>query len=321
VANLQRNLTNATAAGHLLGVDVSVYQGSPAQWVGEAGNFSWAAVKITELEPKGSKNPKYVNPDRAADWDWLGTNKKGRIAYLFGHPSVSVTDTVEFFISELDPLKLEDDDGIALDLEANDGLRANTVAAWAVAVQAQLKSKLDRNPLLYTFLDFADAGNCAGLGGYPLWIADPSSPAGRPRVPAPWKTWAIHQYDISGTIDRDVANYPGLPQMFAALGKKSGGGPKEPDMNNLGGSIVGGLASARWPDGQSVVAGLGKDGFIQATLWDGKGWTGWKNVSPTKAIAAPAVEVWVDGHGRMYYVDEAQNVIQLDTNDRGQTWT
>jgi GH25 family lysozyme M1 (1,4-beta-N-acetylmuramidase) len=319
VANLQRNLTNATAAGHLAGVDVSGYQGTPAQWVPDAGDFAWAAVKITELGPKSSKTPKYVNPDRAADWEWLAANKKGRIAYLFGHPSETPADTVDYFISELDPLKLGDDDGIALDLEVNDGLSAKAVAAWGVTVMADLKKKLDREPLLYTFIDFATAGNCAGLGGYPLWLADPSSPAGHPQVPAPWKSWAIHQYDISGTIDRDVANYSGLPQMFAALGKKSGG--KEPDMNNLGGSIVGGLATARWPDGQSVVAGLGKDGFIQANLWDGKAWTGWKNVSPTKSIAAPAVEVWVDGQGRLYYVDGSENVIQLITNDRGRTWT
>jgi hypothetical protein len=296
---------------------VSGYQGTPAQWVPNAGNFSWAAVKTTELGPKGSKDPKYVNPDRAADWEWLAANNKGRIAYLFGHPSESVTATVEYFVSDLDALKLADHDGIALDLEVNDGLSAKAVAAWGVAVMAELKRKLDRTPLLYTFIDFATAGNCAGLGGYPLWLADPSSPAGHPQVPAPWKTWAIHQYDISGTIDRDVANYPGLPQMFAALGSR----PKEPDMNNLGGSIVGGLATARWPDGQSVVAGLGKDGFIQAILWDGKGWTGWKNVSPTKAIGTPAVEVWVDGQGRLYYVDESENVIQLVTNDRGHSWT
>jgi GH25 family lysozyme M1 (1,4-beta-N-acetylmuramidase) len=318
VANLQRNLTNATAAtGRLAGVDVSSYQGTPGQWVPDAGGFSWAAVKITELEPKGIK---YVNPYRAADWEWLAANKKGRIAYLFGHPSVSAADTVDFFISELDALKLEDNDGVALDLETSDGESAAHVAAWGAAVQAQLKSKLGREPLLYTFLDFARSGNCAGLGGYPLWIADPSAPAGRPTVPAPWKTWAIHQYDISGAIDKDVAHYPGLPQMYAALGKKSDG-QKEPDLENLGGSIVGGLAVGRWPAGQIVVAGLGKDGFVRATLWDGKAWGGWKNVSPTKAIASPTVVVWDDIHGRLYYVDEADNVMQMITENHGQTWT
>jgi lysozyme len=325
VANLQLNLTNATAARSLAGVDVSGYQGTPTQWVPEAGAISWAAVKITELSlVKNSQGKwvesKYVNPFAAADWEWLAANRKGRIAYMFGHPNVSVNDSVNYFISQLSPLKLGNNDGIALDLETNNGLSAAQVAHWAVTVMAELKKKLDREPLLYTFLDFARAGNCAGLGGYPLWIADPSSPAGRPTVPGPWKTWAIHQYDISGSIDRDVANYPGLPQMFAALGKESDG-QKEPQVENLGGSIAGGLAAGRWPDGQIVVAGLGKDGFVQASQWNGKAWSAWKNVSPTRAAAAPAVVAWDDVHGRLYYVDEAHNVMQMITEDQGQTWT
>jgi GH25 family lysozyme M1 (1,4-beta-N-acetylmuramidase) len=320
VANLQRNLTNATAAtGKLPGVDVSSYQGTPNQWVSDAGTFSWAAVKITELSLVKGKESKYVNPDAAADWKWLAEHKKGRIAYMFGHPNVSAANSVDFFVSQLDGLKLGNNDGVALDLETSNGKTAAEVAAWGRTVQAQLKSKLDREPLLYTFIDFANAGNCAGLGGYPLWLADPSSPAGRPAVPGPWKTWAIHQYDISGTIDKDVANYPGLSQMYAALGKKSA--PKEPDMLNIGGSIVGGLATGRWPDGQVLVAGLGKDGFVQANRWDGKGWKGWRNVSPTKAIASPGLIVWAPGFGQVYYVDDAENVIQVETRDGGETWT
>ena len=316
MANLQRNLTNATATtGNLAGVDVASFQGTPDQWVPTAGDFSWAAVKITELEPNGIK---YVNPYRAADWEWLAANKKGRIAYLFGHPSVSPTETVDFFVSELDALKLGDNDGIALDLETTDGLSPTQVAAWGIAVQAELKSNLHREPLLYTFINFATAGNCAGLGDYPLWLADPSSPPGRPDVPAPWTKWAIQQYDISGPIDLDVANYPGLTQMYAALGKSVG--PKEPDMLNIGGTIVGGLATGRWPDGQVLVAGLGKDGFVQANLWNGNGWLGWKNVSPTQAIASPGVIVWEPGFGQVYYVDDAENVIQVETRDGGLTW-
>ena len=296
------------------GVDVSSFQGPPADWVKSAGTFSWAAVKVTEYEPDGTK---YVNPQAAADWSWLLTNKKGRIAYLFGHPSVSAADTVSFFLSELDKLGLHDTDGVALDLEVNDGLGAAEVASWGADVQSELHSKLGRPPLLYTFLNFAKAGNCAHLGGYPLWIADPSSPAGKPQVPAPWTTWAIHQYDISGNIDRDVAKFATQEAMFAALGKTK---TKEPDMENLGGDLVTALTVGRWPNGWIVVAGLGQDGFVQANLWDNAAWSGWKNVSKTKAKGAPGVTVWVGGHGRLYYIDESSHAIQLITHDNGKTW-
>ena len=132
----------------------------------------------------------------------------------------------------------------------------------------------------------------------------------------PWTTWAIDQYNITGDIDRDVANYASLADMFAALGKI-----KEPDLQNLGGKLMSALASGRWPTGQTVVAGLGEDGFIQANLWDGSDWGGWKNVSPTKASGAPAVIVWPAAEGHLYYIDESANVIQLYTGDNGQTWT
>lgn len=317
MVNLLRNLTNAAPEKLQVGVDVSGYQGAPSRWSATAGTISWAAVKITELETNGTK---YVNPYAAADWEWLASKRKGRIAYLFGHPSVSAASTVNFFITQLRAIGLRDTDGVALDLEVNDGLAAARVASWGAEVQSELETRLSRTPLLYTFLNFAEAGNCTGLGRYPLWIADPSSTKGHPRVPAPWKTWAIHQYDISGSIDRDVANYASEATMFADLGKKTPD-PKEPGVQNLDGKIVTGLTTGRWPNGHIVVAGLGQDGYIQATLWDGTKWSGWKNISRTKAIGAPAVTVWVDGHGRLYYIDSVHNVIQLITSDGGVTWS
>jgi GH25 family lysozyme M1 (1,4-beta-N-acetylmuramidase) len=306
--------TAASAAPKLLhGVDVAVFQGEPSSWTPNAGDIDWAAVKLTELEPK---NVRYVNPDAAADWSWLAQQGKGRIAYLFGHPSVSASDTVSFFVSELTSLGLKDTDGIALDLETNDGVAAADVASWARAVLTQLESSLHRRPLLYTYIDFAVAGNCAGLGDYPLWIADPSHPAGSPDVPLPWRTWAIHQYAIIDNLDRDVADYPSNAAMFSALGKESAPPPK-----SLGGDVVSAVASARWPDGQTVVAGLDKDGYVQVTLWDNNSWSGWKAVSPSKSAAAPGLLAWPSGQGRLFYVDESGAVIAMDTTDSGRTWS
>lgn len=200
----------------LPGVDVASFQGVPGQWQAEAGAIDWAGVKITEYAPDGVR---YVNPDAAADWAALGKAGRVRVGYLFGHPSMSATETVTFFVTTIRGFGLAAGDAVALDLEVNNGLSPAAVAAWALEVLGGLKRELDREPLLYTFTSFAAEGNCAGLGGYPLWIADPSSPAGSPHVPPPWRKAAIHQYAISGAIDRDVAFYPTPAAMRAALGK------------------------------------------------------------------------------------------------------
>lgn len=197
------------------GVDVSNWQGSPANWRNEAGPIDWAAVKITELGTGGNH---YVNPDAAADWAWLREAGKGRIGYFFAHPSMSASATVALFVTTMRQLGVLDTDGIALDLETTDGLRASSVADWSATVLGLLQREFSRLPLCYTFRAFAEAGNCAGLARYPLWIADPSAPAGHPRVPSPWNTWAIHQHSWT-PLDKDVAAYPTLAAMQAHLGK------------------------------------------------------------------------------------------------------
>lgn len=296
----------------LHGVDVSSFQGPPSNWKHAAGPISWAAVKITELEPNGVH---YVNPDAAADWAYLDRQNLNRVAYLFGHPSVNAGATVDFFLSQLNRLGLHDGDGIALDLEVTDGLGPAAVSAWARNVASQLHKRTGRQPVIYTFLSFAESGNCAGLGHYPLWIADPSSPMGRPRVPRPWTTWTMHQHSIVGSIDRDVAKFASPAAMRAALGK-----PKESHVRNLGGSNTSALAAIRWDNGVTVVAGMGKNGFIQATRFDGK-WSAWTNVSPGKALHPPAMIAWGKGTGHLYYTDLHGDVIQLSTGNYGQHWS
>jgi lysozyme len=213
--HLHRKTAPREASRSLRGVDVASFQGTPAQWRGEAGAIDFAEVKFTELSAGGA----YVNPDAAADWAWLKQQGHGRIAYLYPHPSVSVSATAGLFVSELRRLGLDDDDGVMLDHEQSDGLGPAAVNTWALAVCRLLERELGRRPLVYTYLSFAWEGNCASLGGYPLAISDPSSPAGHPRVPDPWHSWAVHQYAVS-PIDRDLAAYPSLAAMASALGKR-----------------------------------------------------------------------------------------------------
>jgi lysozyme len=312
VVNWLRGVTDRTTRKMLRGVDVSSFQGRPKQWRAEAGTITWAAVKITELQPG---DVRYVNPDAADDWSWLHRHSRVRIGYLFGHPSVSAKDTVSFFLTEMGKLGLHDGDAIALDIEVTDGLGPSAVDAWCAEVTSELHKKTGRRPLVYTFLSFAESGNCSRLGGYPLWIADPSSRAGHPRVPKPWQTWTMHQYDISGSIDRDLAKFASRAAMSGALGK-----PKEPDMKNLGGTITSPLSSVRWGNGFTVVAGLGENGVVQAIRWDGK-WGPWKTINRGPATGAPSMIAWGEGHGHLYFTSANGEVSEIATGDYGDVWT
>jgi lysozyme len=205
----------------LPGVDVSSFNGLPGQWQHEAGAIRWAGVKFSELSSTGP----YRNPDAGADWALLKAQGLGRLAYLFAHPGMPAASTVDLFMSMATALGLDRGDAVCVDLEVTDGRSPAQVAAWARSVCVLLERKAGRTPVLYTFVSFAREGNCAGLGRYPLWIADPSSPVGNPLVPGPWTTWAIHQYSITPPIDRDAARYPTLKAMQAALGKPA---PKPP---------------------------------------------------------------------------------------------
>jgi Glycosyl hydrolases family 25 len=199
------------------GVDVASWQGTPGQWVNDAGarGIEWAGVKFSELEPG---NLHYENPDAKADWDWLWEHKKGRIAYLFAHPSTSVGTTVSAFKAMTDKLGFEPGDGLAVDLEVTDGRSPAAVASWARELFAELRAVYGRPVILYTYTDFIRAGNCEGLQGCPLWIASITTP-GMPDVPAPFKDWFAQQYVINGAIDQDVAHFSTLGAMQAAMGR------------------------------------------------------------------------------------------------------
>lgn len=309
-------------------MDVASFQGQPAHWAGPAGDIAWAAVKFTELQPSGHA---YVNPDAAADWAFLKQRGLGRIAYMFGHPSVSVKATVIQFVAEVLTCGLEDGDGVCLDLEVTDGQPAHAVAAWAGQVMSLLQSRLGRQPLLYTYRSFAAEGNCAGLGGYPLWIADPSAPApGKPRVPVPWRTWLIHQYAISGGLDRDIAAVPAWAQVAAVLGshrQQPARDTKGPVMRDLGGGLATAtgtaLAMARWDNGVTVLAGVRADGSLVTRRWTKKDrWGPWRpqTAADGPVASGPVLCVWGTAAGRLAYVSPGGHVIELTTGDSGVTW-
>lgn len=304
------------------GVDVSSFQGLPRDWAAKAGPIDWAAVKFTELQPSGHQ---YVNPDAAADWQYLGSQKLGRIAYLFGHPSTDAAATVALFTRYLHQAGLTDTDGVCLDLETSDGHSPSSVASWARDVMGRLQTGFDRKPILYTFRSFAEAGNCSGLASYPLWIADPSSTAGHPHVPPPWSTWAIHQYAITGSIDRDVTA-GSKAELTALVGRKQPKG--DTGVKDLGGSFGGQAPTVgRWRSGHMIIAAIGDGALIHTRTWAPKtGWGAWVKTALGPAKSAPAITVWESGlkatrTAKMIYVAADGHVIEATTNDGGATWS
>lgn len=118
-------------------------------------------------------------------------------------------------------------DVLALDAEVEPGCgpaqwpalsaRLTYVLAWL----ARVKAKTGASPLLYVNVTEAEnlcaqarrVGKLAELTSYPLWIADPSAPDGKPHT-ASWPVWTLQQTGITG-LDRDVLN--GDARTWAAL--------------------------------------------------------------------------------------------------------
>jgi GH25 family lysozyme M1 (1,4-beta-N-acetylmuramidase) len=273
----------------LRGTDISAYQGSIP-----AGDFC--------IE-KATEGLGYNDPPFAARWKTLAQRGTLRGAYHFAHTGDDPVAEADHFLSIVTAAGLKPGDWLVLDHETP-GSSPSHDAAWAVAWCKHVQAKTGVRPVVYTFLSFAQEGRCAGLGGYPLWIADPSSPAGHPRVPAPWTSWAMHQYGSPGGVDVDVFN--GDKAAWLALG----GGhtptptptptpttPQETDMPN--GQLKDG-ANAKdtisWPKGQckgaiGFLAEPGASAALHVQVHDAKGWG---PVSVHTAAATKAVVHFTD---------------------------
>lgn len=197
----------------IYGADVSNWQGS----------YTWpSGLKFGFA--KATEGTTFTDGQFAHNWAQMKAKGLVRGAYHFGHPKNDPVIEAEHFLTVVRARGLHDGDLLALDLEISDGRSASAVAAWARKWCAHVQQRTGIRPVLYTFLSFARGGYCAGLGAYPLWIADPSSPAGKPRVAGPWKSWAIHQYSDS-PYDKDVSHLT-----VAQLRALGGGAPEEDDV-------------------------------------------------------------------------------------------
>jgi GH25 family lysozyme M1 (1,4-beta-N-acetylmuramidase) len=181
---------------------------------------NWQGPKAPEhvakneiLAIKASEGNNFLDPDFANNWKFAKDNEKGRIAYHLLHPSQPALQQATFFLDYVDKAGIETGDMFAIDLEQSDGLDPKAVDECADMFCSHVNSITKSKPFVYTYIYFAQAGNCASLGDLPLWIADPSHAPAHPEVPGPWKDWVIHQYGVFRGIDADVVNVNSLDQL------------------------------------------------------------------------------------------------------------
>ncbi|HWG64436.1 MAG TPA: GH25 family lysozyme [Streptosporangiaceae bacterium] len=252
------------------GIDVSSYQGA-FNWQAQQGKISFAFIKATE-------GITITDPEFGRNWRQAKSIGIVRGAYHFGHPADGAASDARAFLSVVRANGLDAGDLLALDLETADGLPPARVAEYARNWCSDVEQATGRKPVVYTFLSFAQAGNCAGLGGYPLWIAEPSYPAGHPVVPRPWTQWAFHQYNTA-PLDRDVFN--GDDAALKRFAKLPVPAPQEAEVQS--GTLVNGaraVTAISIPEGSAKTIGLSCDNALQGltpaslrvAIWDGT-WT------------------------------------------------
>lgn len=235
------------------GLDVSSFQGT-FDWQAEKGAISYGFMKATEGNT-------VTDPQFARNWQQAKAIGVVRGAYCFAHPSDGAASNAAHFLSVVRGQGLNAGDLLALDLEVSDGLAPARVAAFARNWCADVQKATGRTPIVYTFIDFAREGNCAGLGGQPLWIADPSSPAGHPTVPAPWTRWYFHQY-ATNIVDRDVFN--GNTAALEEFANPQQAAPQEDEVQS--GSLSNGanvVTAISIPQGSAKTIGFACDNGLQ----------------------------------------------------------
>ena len=186
------------------GLDVSNYQGH-YNWAAAVRAFPGLAFGIHRatqgLGGGGTNSP---DPDAVWNHQQIRDNGLRRGAYHFLDPYLDGAAQARYFVGVLDAIGLIDHDMLWCDNETP-GSSPQAVATCAAAFMGELVKLRPHNPRgVYTYISFANEGNCAGLAGYPLWLAYPSAAA--PKPPPPWVRWAFWQWGLRNGTDADAFN-------------------------------------------------------------------------------------------------------------------
>jgi GH25 family lysozyme M1 (1,4-beta-N-acetylmuramidase) len=180
------------------GIDISQWQGSGFDWDAWRGKVGFAMAKAVEGD-------NWTDPDFARNWESMWQMQPDhrfvRFAYSFFHPAQDPIVQAAHLVATVRGHGLLPGDNFVCDLEVNDGLAPVVVAQRAAAFLHEVNSLAPgHRVLVYSFPAFIQAGNCAGLNAWRLWLADYGVPA--PTAPQPWDRACFWQY-TSDPIDGD----------------------------------------------------------------------------------------------------------------------
>ena len=180
------------------GIDISQWQGAAFDWSAWRGKIGFAMAKAVEGD-------NFTDPDFGTNWGSMWAlqpdHRLPRFAYSFFHPSQDPIVQAAHLVATVRGHGLLPGDNFVCDLEVNDGLPPAMVARRAAAFCHEVNSLAPgHRVLVYTSPSFAEAGNCAGLNAWRLWLADYGVPA--PTAPAPWDRATLWQYTDS-PVDGD----------------------------------------------------------------------------------------------------------------------
>jgi lysozyme len=175
---------DVTGAASAQGLDTSNFQGR-FDWAGAKKNVPDLAFGIHRLT-QGLGTAGTNSPDPDAAWNHAQISLAGLVrgAYHFLDPHEDGAKQANYYVAALQRAGLRTTDILMLDNETA-GSTPATTAQVARDFMTRLVQLCPHNPRgVYTFISFANEGNCAGLGHYDLWLAFPNLTA--PAAPPPW---------------------------------------------------------------------------------------------------------------------------------------
>lgn len=184
------------------GRDVSNFQGQYDWAKAAADGACFGIYRLTQGLGGSGDN----SPDPTAVWNFGQLKSRGlhHGAYHYLDPALSGADQAGYFVAQHKLLGLDTADMLWLDNETPAASPA-AVAACAREFMDELDRLCPYNPRgVYTYIDFARQGNCAGLEGDPLWLAYPNAAA--PVAPPPWTRWTFWQWGTRDGTDADAFN-------------------------------------------------------------------------------------------------------------------